>query len=386
MNNMSRHSLVSSDTLLPYWLMALVITTLAYIPASGLTRIRDIARPLGERTNRLIGTGLVVGLAGTGDSDDSLATNRPLASLLQNLGAVIRPEELVSNNVALVSISVTLGRNGVREGDPIDAQVASIGDASSLAGGRLIIGPLQSFNRADDSLLGWAEGPVAIPDKNYPTVGVVKGGAVLEIDFLHEYVHFDEMGSASFTLILDDDIADWQTARTVAIIIDDEMTPPGAIVAASSGAPNGAATIAEILGPRNIKVHIGPKQARSINDSSLFIARVLDLQIDVPDPEAAVMVKESTGTIVVTGNVEISPVLISLPSLVIRIGNPAPQDPQGTFAETQWGKFDTSDVAGSKLDNLLQALDQLKVPAQEKINALYEIQRVGALRARLITE
>ena len=386
MKNAVRHNLFSREKRLLCWVMALIITMPAYTPAWGLTRIRDIARPLGERTNKLIGTGLVVGLAGTGDSANSLATNRPLASLLQNLGAVIRPEELKSKNVALVSISVTLGRNGVREGDPLDAQIASIGDASSLAGGRLIIGPLQSFNRIDDSLLGWAEGPVAIPDKDYLTVGVVKGGAVLEIDFLHEYVHFDEMGHASFTLVLDEDLADWQMAKTVAIIIDDEMTPPGAITAASHGASAGADTIAEILGPRNIKVHIGPKQARSINDSSLFIARVLDLQIDVPDPEAAVVVKESTGTIVVTGNVEISPVLISLPSLVIRIGNPAQQGPQRTLSETQWGKFDTTDVGGNKLDNLLQALDQLKVPAQEKINALYEIQRVGALRARLVTE
>lgn len=369
-----------------HWAVIALLALGFAAPAAGLTRIRDIARPHGERTNKLIGSGLVVGLAGTGDSADSLATNRPLTSVLQHLGSMINPEELNGKNVALVTVSVTLGRNGVREGDPIDAHINSIGDASSLAGGRLLMAPLQSFNRADASLLGWAEGVVTIPNEDYPTVGLIKDGAVLEIDFFHEYIKFDEIGRASFTLVLDDRVASFQTAKKVAMIIDDEMTPPGAISASYRDDPIGVETIAEILGPRNIKVHIRPKQAENINASSLFIARILNLQIDVPDPEATVVVKESTGVIVVTGNVEISPVAVTLPSLVIRIGDPVPSASQRPFAETQWGRFDTTKVGGNKLEDLLQALDQLKVPVQEKINALYEIERAGALRGRLITE
>lgn len=386
MKKTTNYNLIPTERRKTSLAIAAVLIMLLSVPAGGLTRIQDIARPLGERTNQLIGTGLVVGLAGTGDSADSVLTNRPLASLLQNLGGAISFEELQGKNVAFVSVNVTLGRNGVREGDSIDAYVASIGDASSLAGGRLLMAPLQSFSRNNDSFLGWAQGIIAIPDTEHLTTGVVKGGAVLEIDFLHEYVEYDENGNASFTLVLEDDLASFQAAKAVAIIIDDEMTPPGDMMAGAQGISSGYARIAEVLGPRNIKVHIGAKQARDRNASSLFIARVLDLQIDLPDPEASVVVNESTGVIVVTGNVEISPILINLPNLVILVpdaGRPAPARP---FIETQWGKFDTTDVGGSKLKDLLQALDQLKVPAQEKINALYQIQRAGALRARLVTE
>ena len=85
MKNTTYYNLIPTSTRLAYLALAAVLALSIASPAVGLTRIQDIARPLGERTNQLIGTGIVVGLAGTGDSADSLLTNRPLASLLQNL-------------------------------------------------------------------------------------------------------------------------------------------------------------------------------------------------------------------------------------------------------------------------------------------------------------
>ena len=116
------------------------ILLLCLIPsfAQGLTRVRDIARPLGERINQLEGLGLVTGLNGTGDGDDALGTLRPMVELLNNLGNPAKIEDLDGSNIALVLVSATIGANGARNGDQIDVQVQSTNGAKSLRGGRLL--------------------------------------------------------------------------------------------------------------------------------------------------------------------------------------------------------------------------------------------------------
>ena len=139
--------------------LGLIISLTIAGPAAGLTRIRDIARPWGERTNKLIGMGLVVGLSGTGDSSGSLVTMRSVTAFVSNLGAPISPEEeLKSKNAAVVMVTAQLGRNGVREGDKINVAVASVGDAKSLEGGMLSLTPLQGANPDDDTFIAWASG------------------------------------------------------------------------------------------------------------------------------------------------------------------------------------------------------------------------------------
>ena len=162
---------------------------------SGLTRIRDIARPLGERANKLHGTGLVVGLNGTGDGGDSLMTMRPLAVYLRNLGNPVSAEELDNaKNVAFVQVTAELSRTGVRNGDQIDVYVSSIGGAKSLVGGKLIVTPLRSTNINDENVYAMAQGLITIMDPDVETSGVIKGGATVESDFLHQYVEYDNQG------------------------------------------------------------------------------------------------------------------------------------------------------------------------------------------------
>ncbi|MBN2212023.1 MAG: flagellar basal body P-ring protein FlgI [Sedimentisphaerales bacterium] len=355
--------------------------------AWGLTRIRDIARPLGERNNKLIGQGLVVGLKGTGDGGDSLVTMKMLQVCLQKLGSPAEVSELKNaKNAAIVVVTADLGRNGIRNGDKIDVQVSSLYNAKSLEGGMLIVTHLRSMSYADDRVYAVAQGPITIPNAQTPTVGVVPGGADVEENYLHRYVNVDaRTGRASFTLVLDDEQANFQTAKTIAMIINEEITAPGGRLSAENLAAEMAQEpTAYVIDPKNIEVLIPPKLA---DNPALFIARVLNMQVDLPDPEAAVVINEKTGTIAITGNVQIAPSIVHVNGLMIRIVEPAPQPQPGAplVQESQWTTFDTTGSKGVDIQTLIDALDRLNVPTKEKISALYELQTLGALRARIIS-
>lgn len=367
-------------------LAAVFILGPATRPLAGLTRIRDIARPLGERANKLIGHGLVVGLKGTGDGGDDQMAMRPLREMLEKLGNPSDIRELTGvKNCAYVIVTAELGRNGVCEGDKIDVFVHSAGSAKSLEGGTLLLTPLRGSHYQDDRVYGVAQGPITILDTNYPTSGVVRGGVDIEDDVFHLYVDYDKYpGKAVFTLVLDDDQANWQTAKTVADIINEEVVAPEGMQAGLSATPGVSAEPAAVtLGPKNIQVTIPSKQ--SLYPSS-FIARVMNLPLDLPDPEAAVVINEKTGVIAVTGNVEIAPIVVHVNGLSIRIVEPEPQPlpQQPLVTQSAWSPFDTGQSSQPKLKQLIDALDLLNVPVQDKINVIYEINRVGALRANLI--
>ncbi len=356
-------------------LLAVLASWLACEPVGGLTRIRDIARPLGERINKLHGAGLVVGLNGTGDGGDSLIMTRPLEVYLRNMGNPISSEELKkAKNIAYVHVTAELDRSGVRNGDLIDVQVSSMGSAKSLAGGQLIVTALRSMNLEDENVYAIAQGPVEILNSETPTVGVIKGGAVVEYDFLHQYVEYDLEGRAVFTLVLDADQADFQTAKAVEMIINEETALPGEELAAGQ--------TAFALDAKNIRVVIPEKQALH---PSLFIARVLNLPVDLPEPEATVFINERTGTIAITGNVEIAPVTVHVNGLQITMMNPAAQNSLAARS-SEWTTFDTTQSDGIKISDLTDALDRLNVPAREKIRAIYAIHQAGALRARIVKE
>ncbi len=368
-------------------LIAAAVLSLALDCASGMTRIRDIARPLGERNNKLIGKGLVVGLKGTGDGGDSLVTLKMMQVFLQKLGSPMELSELQdAKNVAVVVVTADLGRNGIRNGDKIDVQVSSLYNAKSLAGGMLIATPLGSMSHTDERVYAVAQGPVTLQDGQIPTVGLVAGGADVEENFLHNYVNVDpRTGRTSFTLVLDDEQADFQTAKTVAMIINEEITAPGGRLAMEEpGETPLEEPAAYVIDPKNIEVLIPPKLAGS---PALFIARVLNMQVDLPDPEATVVINEKTGTIAITGNVQIAPSIVHVNGLMIRIVEPEPQPRPGMplVQESQWTSFDTTGSKSVGIQMLIDALDRLNVPTKEKISALYELQALGALRARIIS-
>ena len=156
-------------------------------PARGV-RIKDIADIKGVRPNQLVGYGLVVGLNGTGDSDNAIFTLQSMASMLEKMGVTVKPEDIQVDNVAAVMVTADLpafARTGAR----IDVLVSSIGDAENLQGGNLLFTPLKA---ADGQVYAVAQGPVSTGgfvvesasgsgvQKNFPTVGRVVNGALIE--------------------------------------------------------------------------------------------------------------------------------------------------------------------------------------------------------------
>ncbi len=368
-------NLTHTRSLLTLFVTALVIMASA-VPAGGLTRIRDIARPLGERTNKLWNWGLVMGLNGKGDGGDVLITARPLMTMLQKMGnPPLHLDELKNaKNVALVMVTAELPRNGVCSGDEIDIKISCMGRASNLDGGILVMTPLRSANHADDTIYAWAQGQVSIPNTDNPTSGIIKNGAVMEVDFLHSFVDQDANGRAYFDLIIDEDLSGWQTAYEIALRINDINAPTAFQADASLDIEAGTPPIAVAHDPRNIRIHIPDKRA---GNPAGFISQVMRMVVDLPDPEATIVINERTGTIAITGNVEITPCSVTVTGLMIRI------DPQIKPQQTQWSKFDTIKEGTAKLDDLITALDQLNVSVKQKIDAIYALKDAGSLRARI---
>ncbi|UCG15726.1 MAG: flagellar basal body P-ring protein FlgI [Phycisphaerales bacterium] len=349
-------------------------------------QIADITHLKGQQINRLVGMGLVVGLNGTGDGDDYAPSMRALAEALQNLAApVVSLDELKdSKNVALAFVEVTVPDNGVREGDRLDVQVSTFGGASSLQGGRLLPAPLVHHDTTIRTLFGFAGGPVRLIDENIPTRAIVEGGAVMEEDVLLGYLvrgrdlpytnDWIEPGQQYVTFVLDDRHASWAMAHEVAVTIDSELA-----LAADVD------HVAMAVDPKNILVAVPDAQV-----ASSWIRDIEMLQLLVPNGEARVTINRHTGTIVVSGNAALSPVVVSQKGMTVTI---LPLGPEGTdpgaaalSGPQTWVGLDPSQAGGTTVNDLLGALNRLSVPVEDRVAILTEIHRLGKLHAKLLFE
>ncbi len=348
-------------------LVALVLSG----PAVQAVRIGDITHLKGERTNQLLGMGLVVGLNGTGDGGTYLPAIRPLAAMLtQFANPVLSMDELKNaRNVALVAVEATLPEFGVGEGDRIDVRVTSVGAAKSLVGGRLVITPLQGPHKADPRIYALASGPLHVPDTLVPTVGVISQGATLEAEVIYHYVDDNQI-----MLVLDDAHAGWAMAHAIAQMISEESSEPGKV-----------SNIARAIDPKNVAVTIPPADRAA---PAAFIARLEGLDLLMPQTEARVKINRRTGTIIVSGDVEISPVAISHKGLTINTGaaGPAPAGAVGAAGQEGFVAVDPGKRGGSKMADLIDALNQLRVPVEDRITIIEELYKTGKLHARLVVE
>jgi flagellar P-ring protein precursor FlgI len=349
----------------------ILIAMVCMTPAAQAVKVADITRISGQRTNVLTGLGLVVGLKGTGDGGDFSPAIKPLASMLKKFSDSATVAEL-SNvaNVALVTVTATIPGNGVREGDKLDAYITSLGAATSLKGGRLFITPMlgPTGDLAPQGLpFAMSEGPVVLEDPSTPTVGKVASGAVMEMDLPAHYID-----NGRFTLVIEDPSASWTNASTIAKIIND-----------AEG--NNGETLAIAADPKNVIVNI-PVNEREHPDS--FISRVQRLPVPLLPSEARVQINDKTGTMILTGDVEISPVVISHKGLTISTIDPRPvPTPRTPVVNTKDViALDTTNEGGAKLQDLVNALDQLKVPAEDRIAIVKELYKTGKLHAKLIVE
>ena len=337
-------------------------------PASAGVRLEHVCTLEGQKEVRLTGLGLVVGLDGTGDGGKNLPAMRALAAAMRLHDApVLDPLELRdASNVAVVLIEATVPPTGARRGQRLDCFVSSPMGAASLAGGRLLAAPLWVADGGAEVAAGVAAGPVVIQEPLAPLVGALPSGVILEEDFDVSFVGTDAAGPF-VTLQLDAPHAGFAAATEVAGAVNREF-------AFETGAE-----VARAVGPSAVTVRIPPPYHP---DPVRFTALLLAVPLDRPESRPRVVVNARTGTIVVTGEVELSPVAISHKTLTVDVAAPnAAGGPNG-------GGFrplgEPEPTPRPQLESLLKALNQLRVPTADVIHILRELHASGKLHAEFV--
>jgi flagellar P-ring protein precursor FlgI len=338
--------------------------------------LRDITQIEGVRDNQLIGYGLVIGLNRTGDTQQTYFTVQTLANSLSRMGVQISPSTVVVKNVAAVIVTATLPPFS-RPGTKLDVSVSSVGDAKSLAGGVLLMTPLRAPNgqvyaMAQGSLLlgGYAEGTNGSSKTvNHVTVGRIAEGAVVERDAAVDLSHFKTV-----SLLLQN--PDFTAARDVAEVINKEF----------------GRTVATTLDSRRIDVDVA---ASGVSSVPLLISRVQNLSIPFHSP-AKVIVNERTGTVVMGGDVRLSPVSVIHGSLTIDVRTshtvvqPAPFTNGKTEVVTETTLAVKDQPAqsiqleeGANVDKLIRGLHDIGATSRDVISILQAIKAAGGLQADL---
>ena len=349
------------------------------IPAANGARIKDIADIKGVRQNQLVGYGLVVGLEGTGDSDDALFTIQSLASLLEKMGVTVQPDDIADvENVAAVMVTTDLPAFA-SQGSRIDVLVSSIGDAENLQGGTLLFTPLKG---ADGSVYAVAQGPVSTGgfavsgnsgdevQKNFPTVGRVVGGALVEKE-----IHSNFNQKDSLTLALHE--PDFTTASRVAQAINRAFY----------------SQLAQTENAGSIQVSVPENY---LGNTVQFVTLIESLGV-TPDMVSKVVVNERTGTVIMGENVRIATIAIAHGNLSIQIdesqnvSQPLPFSRGGRTVVTpesdivvQEGKNPIFLVeSGVSIGELVKALNALGVSPRDLIAIFQALKAAGALQAEL---
>ncbi len=339
-------------------------------------RLKDIAYIEGVRGNQLMGYGLVIGLEGTGDSQQTKFTTQSIANMLDKFGISIAADKLKIKNVAAVMISANLPAFA-RPGSTIDIVVSSIGDCSSLKGGILLQSPLKAAN---GEVYAVAQGSVSVGGfsaggggggvtKNHPTVGRIPGGAIIEKETKTDIAN---KGIININLSQND----FTTASRVADAINKKIGDAVAIA----------------LDGNVIKVKVP-----DFNSTNLiaYIADLENVEL-ITDTVAKVIVNERTGTVVIGGKVKLSAVAISHGSLTVEINNELQVSQPNALAggktavvpktETKVTE-DKSTLVQLKetatIEDLTKALNALKVTPRDLIAILQAIKEAGALQAQL---
>ncbi len=340
-------------------------------------RLKDIAAIGGTRANPVIGYGLVVGLNGTGDTDTATSfTMQSIMSMLQKFGISVPLSKIKVKNAAAVMVTADLP-SFAKKGWRMDVTVSSMGDATSLEGGTLLMTPLLAPN---GDVYSVAQGPVLVGgfaasgqsgssvQKNHPTVGRVPGGGVIE----KEIPYLPDGGTVQVLLSR----PDYATASRAASAVNARMGD--GIATAKDGS--------EIL------VRIPGNASNRVVE---FLAGIGECEV-TPDEAAKVVVNERTGTVVIGQNVKITTVALAHGALniVIRekpeVSQPAPLSAGKTAvvpgtdvkAREEQRKVALMDP-GATISDLVDALNKLGVTPRDLIAILQALKEAGALQADL---
>lgn len=354
--------------------LALIVMLLPSLALAA--RIKDIAAFDGVRENQLIGYGLVVGLNGSGDTDQTKFPVQSLVGALERMGVTVNRNEITVKNIAAVMVTAQLPPFA-KQGNRLDVLVSSVGDSKSLAGGTLMMAPLKG---ADGQVYAVAQGALltnsfsyggqaASSAKNHPTAGTVPGGALIERELPNVL-----LGKSSLKLNLHQ--SDFTTASRVATAINERFM----------------GEVATLADPGSVQVAV-PDQYR--NRVVEFVAVLERLDVN-PDITARVVMNERTGTIVMGENVRISTVAVSHGNLTVvvketpKVSQPGPLSNGTTVVVPRTDLKVTEEKVnlsllreGANLGEVVRGLNTLGVTPRDLLGIMQAIKAAGALNAEL---
>ncbi len=352
--------------------LSAILTLLALLsPAAAYAdvRIGDLCRIKGQEENTLHGMGLVVGLRGTGDGDNK-ATMRALARYMELMGhrlttaptgQVMLDELKGVKNVALVFVTATVPAGGAQQGDNLDCIVSAI-SAKSLEGGQLMLTELYGPVPGDRTVYALAKGLIALDDQTKPQTGRISLGCQVETKFDNKFVQ-----DGKLHLVMNKDHASFHSTSYIEDLINQQ--PDFAVQGAS-----GTEGVAKALDQVRIEVTIPPTYA---DNPALFASRLLDTRAYRPQTDTKVIINQRKRAIIIGADVEIGPVAVMHKNRLIQTGG----DPINQFVA-----LDPSDSTKPKLAALVDALNALKVPAEDVIDIIKMLQHKRALFGELIIE
>ena len=358
--------------------ISLIISWCVLSSSAYSIRVKDITTIKGVRYNQLVGYGLVVGLDGTGDGKKSKFTIQSMARMLEKMGMAVDPDDINVNNVAAVMITADLPPFA-RVGSRIDVLVNSIGNANNLQGGTLLFTPLKAAN---GGVYAVAQGPVTTGgfsqggagggvQKNFPTVGRVINGALIEEEITYDFAKKDQ-----FTLTLNN--SDFTTACRLARAINTALYD----------------NIAKSPDAGTVAVKIPERYKGNIVE---FVSIIEGLHVK-PDMFSRIIINERTGTVVMGENVRISTIAISHGNLSIEIketanvSQPAPMSGGSTVVvpESEISVVEGYNAlylmkSGISIGAVVRALNALGVSSRDLMSIFQAIKAAGALQAKLET-
>jgi flagellar P-ring protein FlgI len=344
-------------------------------PAGATSRIKDLANIEGVRQNQLVGYGLVVGLAGTGDTLNNIPfTKQSLQAMLERMGVNIRGATIRTGNVAAVMVTGNLPPFGT-QGTRMDVTVSALGDAKNLQGGTLLVTPLLG---ADGNVYAVAQGSVTINGfqaegaaasitRGVPTVGRIANGAIIERE-----IEFALNRLPNVRLALRN--ADFTTAKRIAAAVNDFL----------------GVKSAEPLDPSTVQLTIPPEFK---GNAVAFLTEIEQLQVE-PDQGAKIIIDERSGIIVMGRDVRVATVAVAQGNLTVSISespqvsqpNPLSRGrtvvtPRSSVGVTEEGKKFAVVKDGVSLQQLVDGLNGLGIGPRDLIGILQAIKAAGAIEA-----
>lgn len=349
-------------------------------------RLKDMTSIAGVRSNQLVGYGVVVGLAGTGDGSSGL-TLQSLQSMVSQFGLVTDSANLNAKNVASVMVTAEMPAF-MKPGQRLDITVSTIGGAKSLRGGTLLMTPMlgadgETYAVAQGNLvvggLGVAGNDGSSVIVNIPTVGRIPRGASIE-------KMVDTPFQSNDNVLLNLHQSDFSTAMRVADAVNEVFGPDVAV-------PLDASTI-------KVRAPVDPSQKVS------FVSLLENIEVEPARPSAKVIVNSRTGTIVIGGDVRVTPSVVTHGSLTVRINEDKEVTQTNTITQNQQGAVvapgqaqvndDTEIVIeqeparafifdpGVELSDVVDAVNAVGASPADLVAILEALREAGSLRAEII--